>query len=91
MASVGLLFQSITSALFSFVLNHLIISYGPIATYFFGMVTFTLMTALMLVVEDISMTMLLVAFTGFASATTNSLPFTLLSAYHQRKEVSVVL
>ncbi|XP_071809063.1 solute carrier family 45 member 3-like [Asterias amurensis] len=87
MASVGLLFQSITSALFSFVLNHLIISYGPIATYFFGMVTFTLMTALMLVVEDISMTMLLVAFTGFASATTNSLPFTLLSAYHQKKEM----
>ncbi|XP_038075410.1 solute carrier family 45 member 3-like [Patiria miniata] len=86
MASLGLLLQSITSAMFSFVLNHLVISYGTISTFLFGMLSFVVMTALMLVVEDISLTLILAAFTGFASATTNSLPFTLLSSYHQNQE-----
>ena len=87
MASLGLLLQSITSAMFSFVLNHLVISYGTISTFLFGMLTFTVMTGLMLVVNDVSLTLLLAAFTGFANATTNSLPFTLLTLYHQKQEV----
>ncbi|XP_022083779.1 solute carrier family 45 member 3-like isoform X2 [Acanthaster planci] len=86
MASLGLLFQSITSAMFSFVLNHLVLSYGIISTFLFGMLSFTIMTGLMLVVEDISLTLLLAAFTGFASAAINALPCTLLSIYHQNQE-----
>ncbi|XP_071501513.1 solute carrier family 45 member 3-like [Diadema antillarum] len=87
MGSFGLLLHSVLSAVFAVVIGPLISSWGSVQTYLFGIVVFTAATFFMLFIDSIAFTLLLAAFTGFANATITTVPYTLLTSYHQKKEV----
>ncbi len=88
MATWGLFLHSVTSALFSLVIEKFISNYGTRLTYLFGMGVFTIMVGIMLSVSHVSTTILLAALTGFASATISTVPYTLLTTYHEKVDVS---
>ena len=90
-ATWGLFLHSVTSAMYSLVLERCITGYGTRVTYFFGMGMFTIMTGIMLCVSHVSTTILLAALTGFASATTSTVPYTLLTSYHEKLNVSITI
>lgn len=85
--SFGLLLHSILSALFSLVIGASIGRWGAVNIYMFGMVLFTSATFMMLFVDGITFTLILASLTGFANATITTVPYTLLTSYHQRKEL----
>ncbi|XP_072034849.1 solute carrier family 45 member 3-like [Amphiura filiformis] len=87
MATWGLFLHSVTAALYSLVIEKFITAYGTKMTFLFGMGIFTIMTGVMMNVSHVSTTILLCALTGFASATTSTVPYTLLTAYHEKEEV----
>eukprot|EP00057_Strongylocentrotus_purpuratus_P003292 XP_003726336.1 PREDICTED: solute carrier family 45 member 3 [Strongylocentrotus purpuratus] len=87
MGSFGLLLHSIISAVFSLVIGAVITRWGAVRTYLFGMVLFTCATFVMLFMDGIVFTLLLASLTGFANATITTVPYTLLTGYHQKKEL----
>ncbi|XP_054761761.2 solute carrier family 45 member 3-like [Lytechinus pictus] len=87
MGSFGLLLHSIISAVFSVAIGAVITTWGAVRTYIFGMVLFTLATFFMLFMDGIVFTLLLASLTGFANATITTVPYTLLTGYHQKKEL----
>ena len=88
MASWGLLFHCMTSAVYATFVERLVRTYGPRITYFIGMFSFTLCMFIMVLSKSVFMVNLMAACTGFAFATVTTIPFTLVTLYHDNKEVS---
>ena len=88
MGSWGLLFHCITSAVYAMCIERLVARYGLRMVYFLGMFSFTLAMSVMMFVRSIVMVNLMAACTGFAYATLTTIPFMLVTQYHENKEVS---
>ena len=88
MASWGLLFHCITSALYAAVIDRLVTRYSMRTLYCVGMFSFSFAMAAMLFVRNIYVVNLMAACTGFAYATVTTIPFMLVQKYHNDKEVS---
>lgn len=91
MGSWGLLFHCITSAIYATLIERLVARYGLRMMYFIGMFSFTLAMAVMVFVRSILLVNIMAACTGFAYATLTTIPFMLVTQYHDNKEVSVFL
>lgn len=87
MASWGLLFHCITSAVYAFLIERLVDRFGTRWTYFCGMFSFTLAMSAMVIWRNIYVVNLMAAFTGFAYATLTTIPFILITTYHTDKQV----
>lgn len=88
-ASWGLLFHCITSAIYAFVIERLVVKFGTRWTYFFGMFSFTIAMFSMVMWRNIYVVNIMAAFTGFAYATLTTIPFILITTYHTDKQVGV--
>lgn len=86
MASWGLLFHCITSAVYAFIVERLVDRFGTRWTYFFGMFSFTIAMFCMVMWRNIYVVNTMAAFTGFAYATLTIIPFILVTTYHTDKE-----
>lgn len=89
MGSWGLFLHSVISAITSLFLERLISGFGEQMVFTLGMVLFTILTGTMLFVNNISFTILLAAGTGLGTALTSTVPYTLLSCYHENSAVSL--
>ncbi|XP_063401113.1 solute carrier family 45 member 3-like isoform X1 [Mytilus trossulus] len=87
MASWGLLFHCITSAIYAFLVERLVNKFGTRWTYFFGMFSFSIAMFCMVTWRNIYIVNLMAAFTGFAYATLTTIPFILVTTYHTDKQV----
>jgi len=85
--SWGLLFHCISSALYAPIVERLAVRYGLGPSYLVGMLSFTVSMTLMLFSKNIYVVNLLAACTGFAYASLTTIPFMLITAYHNSKEV----
>ncbi|XP_005108292.1 solute carrier family 45 member 3 [Aplysia californica] len=86
-ASWGLLFHCICSAVLSFFIERLTAAYGYKTTFTLGMVTFVGAMMGMVLIRHIVFVNLMAAITGFAYATITTIPFMLISKYHANKKV----
>ena len=89
MGSWGLLLHCITSASYALFVERLVNAYGTKLTYTFGMVTFSMAMFGMILVENIVIVNAMAALTGFGYATVTTIPFILVSKYHNEKDVSI--
>ena len=89
MASWGLLFHCVTSAIYAAFIERITARYGYLLTYLIGMTTFTFVMALMVFSHGIWLTNILAACTGIGYTTLTTIPFMLVAEYHQCKEVSL--
>ena len=87
MGSWGLLFHCMVSALYASFIERLVARYGTRLTYFWGMFSFTIAMATMVFSRNIYIVNLMAACTGFAFATVTTIPFMLVTLYHEHKEV----
>ncbi|XP_033115668.1 solute carrier family 45 member 3-like [Anneissia japonica] len=87
MGSWGLLLNCMTSMIFSAFLARLIQMYGTKAIYVFGMGVFTLATTTILFLDKIAVVVMLASLTGFGNAVVTTLPYTVLTMYHEQPEV----
>ncbi|XP_071830329.1 solute carrier family 45 member 3-like [Apostichopus japonicus] len=87
MGSWGLFLHSVVSAITSLFLKQLMSGVGERWVFMLGMLVFTLLTGMMLFVRNISFTILLAAGTGLGTAITSTVPYTLLSCYHENSEI----
>ena len=88
MGSWGLLLHCLAAAAYAPIAERLVKSHGPRLTYFFGMTTFCMAMAVMVFVRHVYLVNLMAAFTGIAYATATTIPFMLVTTYHENKEVS---
>ncbi|ESO91775.1 hypothetical protein LOTGIDRAFT_163134 [Lottia gigantea] len=86
MGSWGLLLHCITSAIYSFFVEKLVEKYGSKMTYMMGMTSFSFAMTGMVLVPNVFVVILMAAMTGFAFATLTTIPFILVSKYHEDKE-----
>lgn len=91
MASWGLLFHCITSAVYAFLVERLVERFGTRWTYFFGMFSFTVAMFCIVMWRNIYVVNTMAAFTGIAYATLTIIPFILVTTYHTEKEVSLMI
>ena len=91
MASWGLFFHCIVSSLYAPLINHIIKHLTLQATYFCGMATFLVSMGLMVFSPGIFLTNLCASATGLGYATITTVPYLLLSSYHDHLEVTVVI
>ena len=87
MGSWGLLFHCVTSAIYAAFIQKMVCRYGSRITYMFGMMTFTVAMVFMVFIRNIYIVTALAACTGFAYATVTTIPFMLITLYHDHKEV----
>ncbi len=87
MASWGLLFHCITSAIYATVVDRLVTRYSMRTLYCCGMLSFSVAMTGMVFLRNIYVVNLLAACTGFAYATVTTIPFMLVQNYHANKEV----
>ncbi|KAK6191444.1 hypothetical protein SNE40_003133 [Patella caerulea] len=87
MGSWGLLLHCITSAVYSFFIERLVDKYGSKMTYMMGMTSFCFAMTGMVLVPNVYIVNLMAAMTGFAFATLTTIPFILVSRYHEEKEL----
>lgn len=87
MASWGLFFHCIVSALYAPFINRIIRIFNLQATYFIGMSSFFVAMSLMTFSPNIFLTNLCASLTGIGYATVTTVPFLLLSSYHNHLEL----
>lgn len=88
MGSWGLLFHCITSTTYVFFIEGLVEKYGMRNTYLAGMFVFSLSMFGMVFYRHIIFVNMMASLTGFAYATLTTIPFILITKYHNNKEVS---
>ena len=88
MASWGLLFHCITSAIYATIIDRLVTRYSMRTLYCGGMFSFAIAMTVMVFVHNIYVVNLMAACTGFAYATVTTVPFMLVQNYHTNKEVN---
>ncbi|CAH1786398.1 unnamed protein product [Owenia fusiformis] len=86
MGSWGLFLHCITSAIFAAFIENLCKTFGIKATYFFGMLSFTLAMLGMLLADNPALVNIMASLTGFGFATLTTIPFILVTSYHEEKE-----
>ena len=86
-ASWGLLLQYCLAGVYSCFIEKLVKYFGLFVTYVFGMTSFVISMALLLMSYNIYVINILAAFTGIAYATLTTMPYLLLAVYHEDKEV----
>ena len=87
MGSWGLLLHCITSAVYATCIGHLITRFGSRHTYFIGIFTFSMAMAVMVISRNVYVVITMAACTGFGYATMTTVPFLLVTAYHDDKLV----
>ena len=88
MGSWGLLLHCMTSALYALCVGHLIMKFGSRRTYFIGMLSFSVAMAVMIFSRNVYVVISMAACTGFGFATMTTVPFLLVTSYHDDKLVS---
>lgn len=88
MGSWGLLLHCITSAVYALFIERLVGRYGCKLTYTFGMTSFIFAMFGMVLVKNVIFVNLMASMTGIAYATVTTIPYILVSKYHNEKEVS---
>ena len=91
MASWGLLFHCITSAIYAAIVDRLVTRYSMRTLYCGGMFSFAIAMAVMVFSRNVYIVNLMAACTGFAYATVTTIPFMLVQNYHTNKEVMTQL
>ncbi|XP_070199581.1 solute carrier family 45 member 3-like [Littorina saxatilis] len=86
MGSWGLLLHCLTSAIYSVIVERLVVSYGYKMTYMMGMASFCFAMAGMVLVHNVVFVVLMAGLTGFAYSTLTTIPFMLVSQYHEDKK-----
>ena len=89
MGSWGLLLHCITSATYALLVERFVERYGCKKTYMAGMVSFSCAMFGMVCVRHIVFVNIMAALTGFGYATVTTIPFILVTKYHNEKEVSI--
>ena len=87
MGSWGLLLHCVTSALYATCIGRLITRFGSRQTYFIGMFSFSIAMAVMMFSRNVYVIITMAACTGFGYATMTTVPFLLVTAYHDDKLV----
>ncbi|KAM3924410.1 solute carrier family 45 member 3-like [Leptodactylus fuscus] len=87
MGSLGLFLQCATSTFFSMIINKLAKQFGTRKVYLSSMVTFTSSALVICLSQNIVIVTIMSSLTGFAYATLQTLPYTLICLYHKEKEV----
>ncbi|KAL4224971.1 hypothetical protein ACF0H5_015667 [Mactra antiquata] len=87
MGSWGLLLHCITSAVYALFIERLVSRYGCKLTYTFGMTSFIFAMFGMVLVKNVIFVNLMASMTGIAYATVTTIPYILVSKYHNEKEV----
>lgn len=88
MGSWGLLLHCINSAIYAAFIEKISARFDLRRAYFIGMITFMLSMLLMLISRDIYFVNFCATLTGFGYATLTTVPFMLVTNYHEKKEVS---
>uniref|UniRef100_H3BF76 Solute carrier family 45 member 3 n=1 Tax=Latimeria chalumnae TaxID=7897 RepID=H3BF76_LATCH len=87
MGSLGLFLQCATSTFFSIIMNKLVKYFGSRRIYLASMVTFTLSALVICFSKSVVIVTVMSSLTGFANATLQTLPYTLICLYHKEKEI----
>lgn len=87
MGSLGLFLQCATSTFFSLVMSRLVRHFGSRWVYLSSMASFTVSTSVICLSKSMVLITAMVALTGYAYATLQTLPYTLTCHYHKEKEV----
>lgn len=87
MGSLGLFLQCATSTFFSLIMSRLVHRFGSRWVYLSSMVSFTASALVICLSKSVALVTAMAAFTGFAYATLQTLPYTLTCHYHKEKEV----
>ncbi|KAG9491047.1 solute carrier family 45 member 3-like [Eleutherodactylus coqui] len=87
MGSLGLFLQCVTSTFFSMIINKLAKQFGSRKVYLSSMITFTSSALVICLSQNIVIVTIMSSLTGFAYATLQTLPYTLICLYHKEKEV----
>ncbi|KAM4677794.1 solute carrier family 45 member 3-like [Discoglossus pictus] len=87
MGSLGLFLQGATSTFFSVIMNKLTKHFGSKKIYIASMVTFTSSALVICLSHNIVIVTIMSSLTGFAYATLQTLPYTLICLYHAEKDV----
>ena len=87
MGSWGLLCHCIVAAIYAGFVERLVVRYGMRTMYLMGMVSFTIALGIMMLSRNIYFVNFMAACTGFGYATVTTIPFMLITAYHEHKEV----
>ncbi|XP_073423895.1 solute carrier family 45 member 3-like [Dendrobates tinctorius] len=87
MGSLGLFLQCATSTFFSMIINKLAKQFGSRKVYLSSMITFTSSALIICLSQNILIVTFMSSLTGFAYATLQTLPYTLICLYHKEKEV----
>lgn len=87
MGSWGLLLHCITSAVYALFVEKFVDRYGCKRTYLAGMISFSCAMLGMVCVRNIVFVNIMAAFTGFGYATVTTIPFILVTKYHNEKEI----
>ena len=85
--SWGLLFHCVFSALSAACIERVVAAWGMRRTYMTGMLTFVAAMFILVTSRSIVVVLLMASCTGFAYATLTTIPFMLVSNYHDNKEV----
>lgn len=87
MGSLGLFLQCATSTIFSLIMSRLVKHFGSRWVYLSSMVSFTMSALVISMSKSVVLVNAMAALTGFAYATLQTLPYTLICHYHKEKEV----
>ncbi|XP_040271577.1 solute carrier family 45 member 3-like [Bufo bufo] len=87
MGSLGLFLQCATSTFFSMIINKLAKQFGSRKVYLSSMITFTSSALVICLSQNIIIVTIMSSLTGFAYATLQTLPYTLICLYHKEKEI----
>lgn len=90
MGSLGLFLQCTTSTFFSLLMSRLVCVFGSRLVYLSSMVCFTLSAFIICLSKNVLLVTTMSAMTGFAYATLQTLPYTLICQYHVEKEVRLL-
>ncbi|XP_028304252.1 solute carrier family 45 member 3 [Gouania willdenowi] len=87
MGSLGLFLQCATSTFFSLVMSRLVCHFGSRWVYLSSMVSFTASALVICLSKSVVLVTAMAAFTGYAYAALQTLPYTLTCHYHKEKEI----
>ncbi|NP_001080007.1 solute carrier family 45 member 3 L homeolog [Xenopus laevis] len=87
MGSIGLFLQCAISTFFSVIMNKLTKHFGSRRIYLASMVTFTSSALVICLSQNIVIVTIMSSLTGFAYATLQTLPYTLICLYHKEQDV----
>ncbi|XP_068169807.1 solute carrier family 45 member 3 [Antennarius striatus] len=87
MGSLGLFMQCATSTFFSLVMSRLVHHFGSRWVYLSSMVSFTVSALVICLSKSVVLVSIMAALTGYAYATLQTLPYTLICHYHKEKEI----